>query len=127
MLAARILVAVWLPLAWAVVVGSLALACWAGWRAVRDRPVILRQLIAGGLVEALMVAEAGVALVRGATGSPPADVVTFWGYLITSLAVLPFAAAWSFAERTRWSSVVLVVAGVTTAFLQLRLVQVWTG
>jgi hypothetical protein len=127
MLAARILVAVWLPLAWAVVVGSLALASWAGWRALRDRPVILRQLIAGGVVEGLLVVEVVVAVVLGATGSPPADVVTFWGYLITSLAVLPFAAVWSFAERTRWSSVVLVVAGVTTAFLQLRLVQVWAG
>lgn len=119
--------AVWTPLALVVVVGSLALAGWAGRRALRDRPVILRQLIAGAVVEALLLVEVVVAIVTTATGRPPADPVTFWGYLVTALVVLPIAAAWAFAERTRWSSVVLLVAGVTTAFLQYRMVQVWAG
>jgi len=118
---------VWTPLALAVVGLSLALAAWAGWRAVRDRPVILRQLLAGAVVEALIVVEVVVAAVLTANGSPPADVATFWGYLVTALVVLPFAAAWAFAERTRWSSVVLVVAALTTAFLQYRLLQVFAG
>ncbi|KGM16520.1 hypothetical protein [Actinotalea fermentans] len=117
----------WTPLAWAVAVGALALGAWAGWRAVVDRPVILRQLIAGGVVEALMLVEVVVAVVKGATGDGPADPWTFWGYLLTTLVVLPVAAAWSFAERTRWSSVVLLVASLTVAFLHVRLVQVWVG
>lgn len=116
----------WTPLALAVVGLSLALAAWAGRRAVRDRPVILRQLLAGAVIEALIVVEVVVAVLT-ANGSPPADVVTFWGYLVTALVVLPFAAAWAFAERTRWSSVVLVVAALTTAFLQYRLLQVFAG
>ncbi|GGB92888.1 hypothetical protein [Cellulomonas carbonis] len=117
----------WSPLAWAVAAGSLALAGWAAWRALRDRPVILRQLLVGAGVEALLLVHVVVALVLSATGSPPADAPTFWGYLVTTLFVLPVAAAWAFAERTRWSSVVLLVAAVTVAFLQLRLVQVWSG
>jgi len=117
---------VWTPLALAVVGLSLALAAWAGRRAVRDRPVILRQLLAGAVIEALIVVEVVVAVLT-ANGSPPADVVTFWGYLVTALVVLPFAAAWAFAERTRWSSVVLVVAALTSAFLQYRLLQVFAG
>lgn len=116
----------WTPLALAVVGLSLALAAWAGRRAVRDRPVILRQLLAGAVIEALIVVEVVVAVLT-ANGSPPADVVTFWGYLVTALVVLPFAAAWAFAERTRWSSVVLVVAALTSAFLQYRLLQVFAG
>ena len=36
-----------------------------------------------------------------------------WGYVLTQLFILPIAAAWAFAERTRWSSVVLVVAALT--------------
>src|SRR5665648_1141586 len=95
-------------------------------RAVRDRPVILRQLLAGAVIEALIVVAVVVAVLT-ASGSPPADVVTFWGYLVTALVVLPFAAAWAFAERTRWSSVVLVVAALTSAFLQYRLLQVFAG
>lgn len=125
MLSTRILHAVWIPLAWAVAAGALLLAGWAGWRAALDRPVILRQLLAGGVVEVLLVVQAIMAAVRGATGDGPADSWTFWGYQLTSLCILPAAALWAFAERTRWSSVVLLVAGLTVAFLQLRLVQVW--
>lgn len=117
----------WTPLASVVAAGAVLLAAWAGWRAATDRPVVLRQLLAGGVVEALLVVQVLVALVRTATGDGADDAVTFWGYLLTSLAVLPFAAAWAFAERTRWSSVVLCVAGLTVAFLQYRLVQVYAG
>ena len=117
----------WTPLAVVVALACAALATWAAWRAVRDRPVILRQLIASGVVEALVLVEAVVAAVLTVRGSPPPDAPTFWGYLLTTLLVLPFAAAWAFAERSRWSSVVLVVAALTVAFLQYRLLQVWAG
>lgn len=117
----------WTPLIVAVVAGCAALMAWAGWRTAADRPVILRQLIAGGVVEALLVVELVVAGVSSATGDGPADVATFWGYAVTTLVVLPVAAAWAFAERTRWSSVVLAVAALTVAFLQYRMVQVWAG
>lgn len=114
-------------MAWAVAAGALAMAAWAGWRAVRDRPVILRQLIAAGVVEALLLVQAVVAALRAGGGDGPADAWTFWGYLLTTACIFPVAALWAFAERTRWSSVVLLAAGLTVAFLQLRLVQVWAG
>lgn len=111
----------------AVVAGCTAVGAWAGWRAVADRPVVLRQLLAAGVVEALLLVEVAVAAVRGAGEDGPADAATFWGYLVTTVLVLPGAAAWAFAERTRWSSVVLVLAAVTVAFLQYRAVVVWAG
>ncbi|KGM10947.1 hypothetical protein N869_03840 [Cellulomonas bogoriensis 69B4 = DSM 16987] len=117
----------WTPLVVLVGAVCLALAAWAGWRAVRDEPVILKQLLLGGVAEALLVVQLVVAGVLAATGRGPADVPTFWGYLVTTLLVLPFAAAWAFAERTRWSSVVLLLAAATVAFLQYRTLQVWVG
>ena len=66
-------------------------------------------------------------LVETARGNGPDDAVTFWGYLATALVLLPVAAAWAFAERTRWSSVVLLVAALTVVVMQWRLVQVWNG
>jgi hypothetical protein len=113
-----------------VLVTALAAALvagWAAWRTLRDRPVALRQLLAAGVVEALLLVQVVVGLVAVARGDGPADGATFWGYLVTTLFVLPVAAAWAFAERTRWSSVVLLVAALTVVFLQFRAVQVWAG
>jgi hypothetical protein len=68
-----------------------------------------------------------VAGIQQATGTVPAEPVVFWGYVITQLILLPAAALWAFAERTRWSSVVLLVAALAVAFLQLRLHQIWAA
>ena len=103
----------------------LALAAWATWFVVRDRAVVLRQLWGGAVVEGVLVVQAVLLAVLAATGSPDVDAVLLWGYVLTQLLVLPIAAAWAFAERTRWSSVVLLVAALTVAFLEYRLLQIW--
>jgi 4-amino-4-deoxy-L-arabinose transferase-like glycosyltransferase len=113
------------PIAVLVAVAALALAAWAGWWAVRDRAVVLRQLWGGAVVEGLMLVQAAVAGVRHATGTVPAEPAVFWSYVVTQLVLLPAAALWAFAERSRWSSVVLLVAALAVAFLQLRLNQTW--
>lgn len=117
----------WTPLALAVVLSTAVVAAWASVRAARDRPVVLRQLLAAGVVEALLLVQAVEAAVRSLRGAGPADAATFWGYLMTALLVLPGAAAWAFAERTRWSSVVLAVAAFTVGFLEYRMLVVWAG
>ncbi len=104
-----------------------ALAGWAVWFVVRDRAVILNQLWGGAVIEALLLVQAVVAAVAGARGEGEGDPLLFWGYLATTLVILPVAAAWAFAERTRWSSVVLAVACLTVAFLEWRMWQIWTG
>lgn len=109
-----------------VLVGAVlcaVLAAWAGWRAARDRPVVLRQLYGTALVELYLVAQAVIVAVHPAGGG--SGGAKFWLYAITQLALLPLAALWAFAERTRWSSVVLLVAALVVAFLQYRLLQVW--
>lgn len=113
------------PLAVGVAALALLLAGWAGVSALRDKAVMLRQLWGAAVVEAALVVQLVVAIARAASGAPVAEPATFWGYVAASLLVLPIAAAWAFAERTRWSSVVLVVASLTVAFLQWRLLEVW--
>lgn len=114
-----------LPLVLLVVALCAALTGWATWFVVRDRAVILNQLWGGAVVEALVLVQAVVAAFAGGRGD--GDPLLFWGYLATTLVILPVAAAWAFAERTRWSSVVLATAGVTVAFLEWRMWQIWTG
>ena len=115
----------WIPLSVLVAAAAMVVAGWAGWFVVRDRAVVLRQLVGAAVVEALLLVEVLVAVARAVAGSAPADPPTFWGYAVTTLVVLPLAALWGFAERTRWSSVVLLLASLTVAFLQLRMLQVW--
>ena len=107
-----------------VLVLCALLGAWAVWFAVRDRAVILKQLWGAAVVEGVLVVQLVVAvvlLVQGWHGDP----VMIWGYLVVVLLVLPFAAFVAFAERSRWSSIVLLVATVTVAFLELRLWQIW--
>ncbi|WP_090030948.1 hypothetical protein [Cellulomonas marina] len=108
-----------------VVLAALALAGWAAVFVARDRAVVLRQLWGGAVVEGLLVVQAVLAGVLSATRGAPPEPWEFWGYVLTQLLVLPLAAAWAFAERTRWSSVVLLVAAVTVAFLEYRLLVLW--
>lgn len=103
------------------------LAGWAAWFVARDRAVILNQLWGGAVIEVVLLVQGVVAIVQGASGAGASDPLLFWGYYATTLVILPVAAAWAFAERTRWSSVVLLVAALTVAFLDWRMWQIWTG
>jgi hypothetical protein len=113
-----------LPLLLLVVAACVALAAWAVVFVARDRAVILRQLWGAAVIEGLILVQA---VVLGATGTAPTDPVLLWGYLVTALVILPVAALWAFAERSRWSSVVLAVAALTVAFLEWRLWQIWNA
>ena len=113
-----------LPLLLVLVALCVALAGWALVFVIRDRAVILRQLFGAAAVEAVLLIQAVIAGVLVARGHE-VDGALFWGYVVTALVVLPIAAAWAFAERTKWSSVVLMVASLTVAFLAFRLWQIW--
>jgi len=113
-----------LPLLLVLVALCLALAAWALAFVVRDRAVILRQLFGAGVVELALIVQlvvAGVLMGRGHHVNAP----LFWGYAATALVLLPVAAAWAFAERTKWSSVVLMVASLVVGFLGFRMWQIW--
>ncbi len=102
-----------------------ALSLWALWFVIRNRPVILRQLWGAAVVEVALVIQLVLSAVMMASSNKEFDPVNMWGYLIVVLLILPIAAFWAFAERTRWSSVVLMVASWTVIFLELRLLQIW--
>lgn len=114
-----------LPLVVIVSVLAAALTLWAVGFAVADRAVILRQLIAGGVVQGALVVQGVVLAVLQLSGTQVTDPVTLWGYLIVALLLLPGAAVAAFAERSRWSSVVLAVAAATIIVMELRMWQLW--
>lgn len=106
------------------VVSSVILGAWATWRAIRNQPVILRQLLGAGLVEIFLLATIVAAGVNQARGELEGDPLVLWGYLVTALFMLPVAAFWAFADRTRTSSLALLVACATVAVMMWRSLQV---
>lgn len=102
-----------------------ALGLWGGWRAVRGQPVIFVQLIGAAVAELALVVQAVAALIITLTGEGVADPWTFWGYIVTSLVLLPVAAVWAMADRTRSSSVALGVVCLALLAMQVRIYQLW--
>ncbi len=91
---------------------------------VRDRQVgkvvlALLLLIEAGLVANLVL---GIGWVTG----DHADIsaVTYVGYLVGVLAVLPLAWGWSWAERTRSGTAVILVGLLVVPYLFVRLHEV---
>ena len=114
------------PLSLLVFATATFLLCWATLFIFKDKAVILKQLWAGAVVEGLLIVQvitSAVVLVN--SGRPGLETWEFWGYVMTILIILPGAGLWAFAERTKWSSVVLAVAAFTVIFLQFRLIQLW--
>ncbi|WBU38339.1 hypothetical protein [Homoserinibacter sp. YIM 151385] len=78
------------------------------------------------LVELLLVVQVVVAIAAPAVGNPPSgNPIEFWGYLLTALVIPPLAVFWALTERTRWSTVVLGVAGLAIAVMVYRMNQIW--
>lgn len=111
------------PLQTVLIVAALVLALVTGVYVALDRSpdrvlVALLALLEVGLVVQAVV---GIAQLVGGSDDPG---ITFVGYLLAVLLVLPFGLVWALGERSRGSTAVLIVALLTVAFLVLRLVQI---
>jgi hypothetical protein len=114
------------PLAVTIVLVSLLLATCAGVLAALDRLPgrwMLRGLLA---LQLLVLVQAGIAVARMVGGEVPASVGALVGYLLVSVLIVPLGTYWSLEERTRWSTLVLVVACLTVTVLMSRLLTLWS-
>lgn len=80
-----------------------------------------------GLVLLALVGQLIIGFIAPFVGNAPSgSLLEFWVYLI-SVVLLPVAAGfWALLERSRWSTVVLGVAGVSVAIMIYRMWQIWT-
>lgn len=103
---------------------AIASALWAVVRLLKGEPAIFRQVISAGIVEAGILLAGVAAVIRQVQGRLEGDPFVFWGYLITALFILPVCVAWAFADRSKMSSAVMAVGGVTIAVMMWRTWQV---
>jgi hypothetical protein len=80
------------------------------------------------VVEGLLLVQLAVTISLVSTGSGArGDTVEFFGYILTALIVPPAAVGWAVIERTRWSTLVIGISGLTVAVMLVRMWQIWSG
>src|SRR4051794_29519126 len=104
---------------------SGAMVVWGLITAALNKPPGKAQLLFAAGVEVVTVAQTVIGFVRLAQGFRPAELATTIGYLIGIAALIPLAWFWANVERTRFSGVVLAIAGLAVAVMTLRLQQLW--
>ena len=110
-------------LATAVTVLSLALGVWALLLAALDRLPPKVHLQALFLLQAAIVLQAVVAVVRMGDWAGSKGELT--GYLAVSALLVPGGLVLAVEERSRWGTLVLAVACLVVAVVQVRLLAVW--
>ena len=111
-------------LAYGVLAVGLLLACWAGISAARRRPTGEIQMVAAIVLEAALVAQTVIGLIR-LSGGGLAEPVTFIAYSIGILVPVPLGFQLARLERTHWGSVALGFTALVVAVMTLRLLQLW--
>lgn len=111
----------------AIMVAALVVAAFAGWLAVRNRPVSDLLFYAVAVVELALLGQLVGGVVALAGAHRQVEGATFVGYLLASVLVPPGAVLWGVSDKSRWGTGVIALGLVTEAFLQLRLLQVWAG
>lgn len=115
------------PLSIVLTVASLALAAVVVGYVVIDRRPDRTLLAALTLLEAGLLAQCGVGIWLLVADSADVSAVTFTGYLIGALVVVPLTAIWAVGEPTRSGTAVLVVGLLVVPVLILRLEQIWNA
>ncbi|MFB4348399.1 hypothetical protein [Microbacterium sp. CR_7] len=79
------------------------------------------------LVELLLLVQVVVAIVAPFVGNPPTgDLLEYWVYLVSAVLLPIGAVLWALMERSRWSTVILGVAGIAVAIMVWRMYAIWT-
>ncbi|MGH3879982.1 MAG: hypothetical protein ACRDSK_23405 [Actinophytocola sp.] len=110
---------------------ALGAALWAIVLMIANQPVLPRRwyglwlLGVVALLEVGLLAQAVVGLVQMFTTDRELERFTFAGYLIGPLVIVPIAALWALAERSRWGPGVLVVGCLAIPVMILRLGELW--
>jgi hypothetical protein len=108
-----------------ITVVSLLLAVLGAAATLAGRRIGVVHLVGAGLLEALLLVQAGIAVAALARGTRPEDMPTFLSYLAGVLLVPVAGTLWARSERTRWAGTVLAVAALVVAVMVWRLLQLW--
>lgn len=107
---------------------ALLYALWTLWYLVRNKTPREPHVIGAAVVEVVLLIQAAIAIVLWIVDDGPiGNGVTFVGYLLFTLVLLPVALFLALAEKSRWGTAILFFGALLVPVLTLRLQQVWDG
>ncbi|SDS27087.1 hypothetical protein [Microlunatus soli] len=110
-----------------VVIGiAVVAAIWGGVSAITRKPPGNLQFYWSFLAELAVIAQSVIGFVAIGRGHGPAETATAIGYLIGIVVLMPVGIWWAVVDRSRYSGLVMTVAGVAIAVMSLRLLQLWS-
>ncbi len=112
-------------LATGLIIGALVVAAWCVGMVLLNKPVNDPTLGLLALLEIGLLVQAVIGIVKLAGTDRDVSGVTFVGYLVASLVILPLATFWSLAERSRWGTTVVIIGCLVIPVLIVRLNQIW--
>lgn len=115
------------PFQTGLIVASLLLALAAVGHMVANRRPTTWLVIGLGLLELALIVQLVIGVVQLVSGDQDVSALTFVGYLVGILVVLPLGTLWALGEPTRSGTAVLVVATLVVPVLVVRLQQIWTA
>ncbi len=115
------------PLTTALYLGTGVLILLAGLFTLLDRRMNALVLGVAAVVELVTLVQLVVGIVQLASTARDVNGPVFVAYLLGLVVVLPLASVWALAEKSRWGTGVLVIAGLVLLVLVARLQQLWTG
>ncbi len=112
----------WLSMAIAVLAGIVCLGFGAFKQLPNDYTLGAMVIVEVILLAQLVMSVAAPAFGNTPTGSP----LEFYTYLISAIVLVPLAGFWALIERTRWSTLILGVAGLAVAIMLYRMWYIWS-
>lgn len=113
------------PLEATLSIGCGVVALHLLWHVVRNTVITDLSLYLLGVLEAVLVIQVVIGLVRIVGDNGNLNIAAYLGYLVGSLLILPIGFVWAAAERTRSGTAVLLVAVIAVPVLELRLHELW--
>ena len=112
-------------LVWVATVVALVLAALGALSTLTRRRTGPAHQVAAALLEAVLLLQAGIAVVRLVGGHRPEETATFIGYLGGVVLVPVAGVLWSRNDPSRWAGTVIGIAALVAAVMVWRLLQLW--
>jgi hypothetical protein len=106
---------------------SVVIAVWAVVLVVLDRRINNPLFYTAAALELVLVAQMVGGFVALGVGDRPIDGITFSGYLLTAVVVMPIGVAWGASDKSRWGPGVVAISAFVVLVLVVRLGQIWQG